>query len=150
MRLFLIIFLASVSHLGHTQSVKEIDIEELRNKMTNSTDRFQVINFWASWCGPCIKELPAFQSLDKRTDVDVTLISLDFIQDIDRAKMALQKRDIKMDVFLLNAKNYIREVDKTWSGAIPATLIIDPSGKRYFYESAFTEKELQELINSIL
>lgn len=125
-------------------------MEVFNDKLTSSPARLQVINFWASWCGPCIKELPAFEILSKNSEVDVTLVSVDFIQDIDKALRVLQKRGIKMDALLLNADNYIELIDKSWSGAIPATLILHPNGKRYFYEQAFSENELLDLVDNIL
>lgn len=150
MRLIFAFIFIIVSFSGFSQSISEIGIVELQQKLANKTNRIQVYNFWASWCGPCVKELPIFEELNSDENVDVTLVSVDFVEDIEKAKKALQKCDIRMETFLLNAKNYIEAVDKNWSGAIPATLIIEPSGRRFFYERALSAQELKELINNIL
>ncbi len=150
MKFVLAFLICGFGFSSYSQDVTEISLQELEQKLNKTDENLQVFNFWASWCGPCMKELPFFAEANTRDNVDVTLVSLDFIQDIDRAKLALQKRGVTMDSYLLDAKDYIQKIDASWSGAIPATVIIDNKGNRYFYERSFGRQELKELIDSIL
>ena len=138
------------------QRVEVVKFDALEDLMTRKSDKIEVINFWATWCAPCIKELPYFESLnaDQGDKYKVTLISLDFADEFDKkVKSFIEKRGLKSDVLLLDEIDYnswIDKVDSSWSGAIPATLIIDSnSGKRKFVEKELEEGELQTLINSI-
>ncbi|WP_258103041.1 TlpA disulfide reductase family protein [Marinoscillum sp. MHG1-6] len=131
------------------QSIVPIKLDELSELSKPNATNLSVINFWASWCGPCVKELPYFDNLSKKPNVDVYLVSVDFIQDKAKAEMLLQKKNIKSQSYLLDEKNFVEQIDKTWSGAIPATLIVASNGSRYFYEKSFSEAELEELVNNI-
>ncbi len=143
----LLTFLLQVSFAQETEPIK---MDQLQSMITKEINKVKVINFWASWCGPCVKELPYFEALNNNDLLEVSLVSVDFIEDISKADLMLQKKDIKIDSYLLDEKSFVEEIDKSWSGAIPATLIIDTNGKRYFYEKAFSQEELQKLINGIL
>ena len=128
--------------------------EMVENCDTNSN--IQVYNFWATWCAPCIRELPQFETInEKYSNIDVTLISVDDV-DLLASKVIpfLKKRGINSRVMLLDEVDFndiIDRIDKNWSGAIPITLIVDCSkNKRYFYEKAFEENELDETIKEII
>lgn len=130
---------------------KEVPVytfSEFEPYLHRKNDTTYVINFWATWCKPCVQELPYFDELqasfaDKK--IKVILVSLDFAEKKETALLPfLDKRKIKSDVVLLDdpdANAWIGKVDSTWSGAIPATLIYN-SKKRNFYERSFTREEL--------
>jgi len=118
-----------------------------------SKEQIQVINFWATWCVPCVEELPVFVDLDKRDGIDVILISLD---NADNSKTVvnpfLEKNEITSTVKLLDdpyAAEWIPLVDVHWDGAIPATLI-QKGDKKMFYNKSFTSSELEEEVNKFL
>lgn len=136
---------------------KVVKWEGLEEVLSRDTDKLQVINFWATWCAPCIKELPYFENLNANSSdkLDVTLVSLDFEDEFEKRVLPfVEKRDIKSQVLLLDEIDYnswIDKVDPSWSGAIPATLIINPSnGKRKFLEKEMNEGELNSLIEEML
>ena len=110
-----------------------------------------VVNFWATWCAPCIKELPYFEALNKNQNIDVLLVSLDFPQHKESRllpfiiKNQLQSKVVHLDD--TNENFWINAIDTTWSGAIPATIIYN-NQKRGFYERLFTQKELETLVES--
>lgn len=141
----------------NSQRLEIIKFNGLEEIMTRKTDKVEVINFWATWCAPCIKELPYFEELNmsQGDNYQVTLVSLDFADEFEKkVKSFVEKRGLQSDIVLLDEIDYnawIDKVDPSWSGAIPATLIIDHnSGKRKFVEKELEEGELQELINSVI
>ncbi|MFY0599834.1 MAG: TlpA family protein disulfide reductase [Cyclobacteriaceae bacterium] len=144
---FAFCFLISVATFS--QKVEAIKMDKLKEVMSRDSEKVKVINFWASWCGPCVKELPYFDLLSQNNELEVTLVSLDFPENIMKAEKLLEKKGIASDSYLLDESEYIDNIDETWSGAIPATLIFDTEGNRYFYEKSFTKSELVELVKNI-
>ena len=136
--------------------VEVIKFDQLRNLIDEIGDRVRVINFWATWCGPCVKEIPYFEAarISYGDEISVNLISLDFADQLDKVHKFMERKKIASDVYLLDEIDYnswIDKVDKSWSGAIPATLIIDQkTGKRKFVESELTEEELNSLIKEFI
>jgi thiol-disulfide isomerase/thioredoxin len=155
MRIAIIVclFLCQTALFGQVRIIK---FNELKQRMDAPGEQIQVFNFWATWCGPCIKELPYFQALhDKnRPDVKITLINLDFADKADKVSSFVKRKNIKAEVLLLDELDYnswIDKVDKSWEGAIPATLIINSkTGKRKFVAKELKEGELEALINDVL
>lgn len=127
----------------------------LENAILKKENTIYVVNFWATWCGPCVKELPHFEQLNtENKKVKVVLISLDFKNQFESKLLPfLKKKNIKSEVVLLTDKDYntwLPMVDKDWSGSIPATLIIK-NGKKYFTEILFSNyDELNEYLNAII
>jgi thiol-disulfide isomerase/thioredoxin len=145
LRIF-VVFAFSVS--GYSQNVKLLNIDQLNERIKNGKDSTYIVNFWATWCAPCIKELPHFEKLkaDHQSDkLAVLLVSVDFKSKLNSAVVPFVKRkNLKNEVFLLNESNpqeYIDRIDKDWSGSIPATLFIKED-KRKFIESEFTYEQL--------
>ncbi|MGE8342780.1 MAG: redoxin domain-containing protein [Flavobacterium sp.] len=143
---FLLFLLFSVR--GYNQNVKLLNINQLNERIKNGKDSTYVVNFWATWCAPCIKELPHFEKLGaehKSEKVAVLLVSLDFKSKLQSNVIPFVKRkNLKNEVFLLNESNpqeFIDRIDPSWSGSIPATLFIK-NDKRKFVESEFTYEQL--------
>jgi thiol-disulfide isomerase/thioredoxin len=137
------------SLLAQTKVIKIGALEALMKKKEGPV---QVINFWATWCGPCVKELPLFEQVSV-PNTKVTLINLDFVEKLDRVDAFISRKSMKSEVLLLDEIDYnswIEKVDKEWSGAIPATLIYNPAtGKRTFTQQELKEGELEKLIASV-
>ena len=112
-----------------------------------------VVNFWATWCAPCVKELPHFEKLNSENkSVKVVLVSLDFKNQYETKLLPfLKNKKINSEVVLLTDKDYntwLPTVDKEWSGSIPATLIIK-NGKKVFAEKMFSSyEELSEYVDT--
>ena len=130
------------------QEIEVVDFDGLQALLEKKNEKIYVVNFWATWCKPCIEELPFFEevndSLNKK-DLEVVLVSLDFPKQIETQLYPfLEKNNIKSRVVLLDdphENDWIPKVDSTWSGAIPATLILKGE-KSAFYEKSFTRESL--------
>lgn len=134
-------------------TVKVYSYKELKPLLEQKGDKVYVVNFWATWCAPCVKELPAFEKLKSvyaAKGVEVLLVSLDFPKQINKRVIPfIAKKNLQSKVVLLdNGKDdsWLKSIDSSWSGAIPATLIYNKN-KRNFYEQSFDfaslEAELQ-------
>ncbi len=127
--------------------------EPLLIKEDNKT---YVINFWATWCKPCVKELPAFETINEKyreKGVEVVLVSLDFSEKLESQVVPfVEKHGLKSDIVLLDdvdSNTWIPKVSEDWSGAIPATLIYN-NKERKFYEGSFTYEELETELKTFL
>lgn len=134
-----------------------VQLKDLKEIIQTAEEKIKVINFWATWCAPCIKELPLLEKLnEERNDVSVILVSMDLDLDPNPEKVYkfIARRGIKSRVLLLNEKDpntWIDQIDDDWSGALPATLIINPkTGQRKFVERELHPGELESLIKELL
>lgn len=133
------------------QELKVIKYPDLAKIMDAKDKKIKVINFWATWCAPCVKELPQFEALKEKYQeqgMEMILVSFDFVEKLEKANQFAVKKDLKSTLYLLDETDYnsfIDKIDPSWSGAIPATLMIDNrNGKRAFYEKEFHEGELEK------
>lgn len=141
------------AHFAGAQAVWERD--NLVENLQANGDSCYVINFWATWCKPCVEELPAFkeaQMASKDEAVRFVFVSLDFIsQRQSRLLPYVNKQMQWAEVVQLDAGNpdeWIPLVDSSWSGAIPATLFFSRS-KRYFHEGSLNEKAILSYLHQI-
>jgi thiol-disulfide isomerase/thioredoxin len=136
------------------QKVEVVKFADLQSKMLSVEAPLTVFNFWATWCGPCIKELPHFDELESQNEnIKVYLVSLDFPNQLEKVNNFVNKRSLKSEVLFLDEKDpddYMPKVSNEWTGAIPATLFVTDLGKTYFHEKAFTKQELEEVVNKYL
>ncbi len=122
---------------------------QLESFLTTQSDSVYVVNFWATWCAPCVAELPYFEELTKTYSdkkVKVILMSLDFKSEVKtRLAPFLKKKKLKSEVIFLgeaHSNSWIPKVDDSWSGDIPATLFFSRT-KRVFVKHRF--KSFEEL-----
>lgn len=131
--------------------VKTLNMRQLQKRISNP-DTVYVVNFWATWCKPCIEELPYFEKLQsayKSQPLKVLLVSMDFQSKLPAVKAFASTHKLVSEVYLAQRKSdqeLIDAIDKNWSGALPGTLIVN--GKRdirKFQEQEFTYDELNKL-----
>ena len=137
-------------------SVNSYDFSGLENLLKKQNDTTYIVNFWATWCKPCVEELPNFEKLNadyKDKKVKVVLVSIDFPKMVESNLLTfIKNHNLKSKVVHLNdpdANSWINKVDPTWSGAIPATVIYKKD-KRTFYEKSFTFEELETEVKKVL
>jgi len=116
-----------------------------------NVDTTYVVNFWATWCGPCVKELPYFEELNAKYSNKTfkqILVSLDAPKKMDSKVIPfIQKNDIKSEVVLLadgKYNNWIDLIDPSWSGAIPITLILKGERKLFYEREFHSMKEIED------
>ncbi|MFN3639813.1 MAG: TlpA disulfide reductase family protein [Flavobacterium sp.] len=148
----------SYLHLYESDGIilKSYDYDNIERFLTQKNDTTYVVNFWATWCVPCVEELPHFEKLNQKYSdrkFKMILISLDFPKMVEsRVLPFIKEKQLKAEVIHLNdpdANRWIEKVDATWSGAIPATLIYR-NDQRNFYESTFDEATLNNEIKKFI
>ena len=152
----LVLFFIAAASLAHSQTVEVIKVPGLEKLLEQESEKVQVINLWATWCAPCIKELPYFEKARESyaDQISVHLISLDFADQLEKVNRFASRKALKSNLYLLDNVDYnswIDKVDPSWTGAIPATLIINSkTGERKFVESEMKEEELNAIIKELL
>lgn len=155
MRLICFLSLFLVSTLSQGQGADLIKLDKLQ-QLIQDEKTVQVINFWATWCGPCLKELPLFEKLhEEREDIRVLLVSLDMDLDPNPEKVRsfVKRKKLKSTVVILDERNpneWIDKLEASWSGSLPATLVINnKTGKRRFVAQELHQGDLEKLIAEV-
>ena len=140
------------------QRVAVLKFPALQKRLARASDTTFVVNFWATWCGPCVQEMPALEKVhaanaDKK--VKFVLVSLDYLSQLDKkVKPFVQKHGLKSEVLLLDEtdpNSWLQRVDSQWSGSIPFTLIYNNQlKKRATFEHPLTAAELTAELRKFL
>lgn len=142
------------------KTVGYTNFSELEKRFQSDNDTLYIINFWATWCGPCVEEMPYFEKVaDDFTNKKVKLIfvSMDNPKILkERVIPFVREKQIRSEVVLLNEKElsqteWINRIDKDWEGEIPATLFMNNrSETRLFYSKGFSYEELEAIVNPLV
>ncbi len=152
----LVLFIFLITNPAFSQEIETIKAPALVDKY-QADSGVLVVNFWSTWCKPCIEEIPlfidVFDSLKKK-GVQLWLVSQD-TRDLfhtGKLKTFIGKQNgwQKAKLFWFdetNADYYCPLIDASWSGVIPATLIINPAKNyRKFIEESLSAEQLMEEI----
>lgn len=152
----------SAYSLAQTKDIPVFDtFSQWRDSRNFHPDTVYIVNFWATWCQPCVKELPYFENFHRKhlhKPYRMILLSLDFRKQINSHLLPfLKNNDIQSEVAALTDIRYndwMPEVNPEWSGSIPATWIIG-GGSDIFVERDFDSYEdleiyLYQSIHSLL
>ncbi len=139
---------------SHQTVLNVFDFDGFEPYLNRKDGKVHVINFWATWCVPCVKELPFFEELNTNyPEITMTLVSLDFYQAIETSLIPfIQKEKLRSEVIMLHqpdADSWISKVDPSWSGALPATVIYKDDQTKFF-ERSFTYEELERELKPFL
>lgn len=152
-KLLLVTFLFPFLFTGAKVSV--VTFQQLQKyAVQKHNDTLYVVNFWATWCDPCIKELPAFQQEYKKyaaKKVKFIFVSMNAPRELSKVQNFVDNQSLEPLVLLLNGGNpndWIDKIDSSWSGTIPATVMYKSGKKVYFREGEFTSESLDKVIQS--
>jgi len=155
---FAIISLLFYFSTTYAQTIPDWKIGNLEEFISKSETPL-IINFWATYCGPCLKEIPYFEKLTKQykeNNVRLLLISLDFKESYpDKIEKFITRMKFSSSIVWLNETNadyFCPKVDSKWSGVMPATLFINKkTSYRHFIEESISESnfdlEIKKLID---
>lgn len=148
------LFLLLVSFVYTQQKVQLVTFSQLQNEAQNKkNDTLYVVSFWATWCKPCVQEMPFFEEASKQhanEKLKIIYVSLNSPKELASTEKFIEIKNIQNKVLLLNEtnpNNWIDKVDASWSGSIPATVMYKKGKKVFFKESSFTQEEINSIIN---
>ena len=152
---FIALLLAGVS--VRAQQIPALSARQIIAR-TAAKDTVYIVNFWATWCMPCVAELPEFNALQQRyadSPVKVLLVSLDFKENYPYklARFLERKRMLPEVVWMTdtNPNVFIPLIEESWEGSIPATAIVAPGkGYKRFIEGSITERQVATIVNKLL
>lgn len=142
-----------------TAAIHAIQYESLFEKFQQQNDTLYVVNFWATWCLPCVKELPEFMIVNKNfqgnAPYKMILVSLDPVSALqEKVKPFIIEKQLGVQHYLLDDINrsneWMKKIDPSWTGSIPATVLYKNGQPLSFTEGTLTETELTALINQHL
>ena len=154
---FFILLFVFLSDCAWGQEIPAFSTDQLIH-YTSSKDTLYIINFWATWCAPCVHELSEFDALKKRYNgqpVKVLMVSLDFKEDYPyKLSVFLKRKNLTPQVVWLSDTDpnvFIPKIDNSWQGSIPATVIVAPGRQfKQFIEGAITERQISKIVDNVL
>jgi thiol-disulfide isomerase/thioredoxin len=154
----LLIITVLLSLAAKPQKMASWKITDVVNYYSKKTDSVYVISFWATFCKPCIAEIPFIQDITKKyadKKVKLLLVSLDLPGYYPVKIESFAKRTgITADIVWLNetdADYFCNMIDKKWAGSIPATIIVNAAtGYKQFFEQEFTREEFKIALEKVI
>jgi thiol-disulfide isomerase/thioredoxin len=143
--LFLLAAVLSLSAAG----LPAVDEAGYAKAVEGQRGKVVLVNFWATWCAPCRKEMPGLAAISKKyaaRGMTLLTVSADEPEDAPSAEAFLRKSGVAGPAFLKRTRDddaFIRALDPKWSGALPATFLYDRQGRKV--RSFFGEVELYEV-----
>lgn len=153
-----ILFLVTSTAGINGQAIQKAGTQDIKAILENPEDKLFVVNFWATWCGPCVKEIPYFEKVAKEysdNKVEFILMSLDFPSELERRLIPfINKNNISLRVILIEELEYdkwMKFVDSVWQGNLPSTLFFNNAKDlRQFVARPLDEPDLRNIINSMI
>jgi thiol-disulfide isomerase/thioredoxin len=144
----------AIAFFARSQTIPAYTADKLMGRLANK-DTTYIVNFWATWCGPCVAELPQFTELQHRytgQKVKVLLVSFDFPDAYPgKLRTYVEKKKLEPEVVWFsetNATEFIPKIDERWSGALPGTMIIQKKSK-IFLERPVKADEISECLKGL-
>lgn len=142
----------------NAQDVKVIKYEELFDMVKQPTDQLIAVNFWATWCGPCVEEMPHFVEVSEQykdnSNFKILFVSMDRAKQLDKVQKFIVDYNINAEVVLLDdnkrMKEWIPAIDSSWSGNIPVTVFYQNGEKVHFVGQDMSKSELEQNIKTFI
>ncbi|MBL7698078.1 MAG: redoxin domain-containing protein [Chitinophagaceae bacterium] len=156
MKIPILIISLFISLASSAQEIKSMKIDELEAYI-KSRPGAAVVNFWATWCAPCIEEMPWFNKIVpeyRGVKNELIFVSLDSKSAYpEQIKNIINRQQLKATFIWLNETNadeFCPRIDPEWGGSIPATLFVNQkNGYRKFLEEQISPTELRKQLRSL-
>lgn len=138
-----------------SQDITTVKIEQVIQEIDKQDDTTRVINLWATWCAPCVKELPYFDAVGQaHQDKKFKMILMAVEDDMEKVKRFISLKKIKTEVWFLDetdANMWIPKIDSDWQGELPVTLFRNTAAsKNTFHSGQMSREELENTIKQSL
>jgi len=161
MKNLLAIFFLFVAYAAMGAQQTEVSVmkyEDLEKRIQKDNDKLLVVNFWATTCAPCVKELPHFMEINNKLkdqpNFKMILVSLDRLVDKGRVLKFINNKNLTAEVVLLDdikrMNTWIPRFEKEWDGNIPVTIFYKNGEKVHFNDGEMSKEDLEKTINNNL
>jgi thiol-disulfide isomerase/thioredoxin len=153
---FFLLLLLQLTVAVSAQEVQIVKIEDLKKIYNRPNDTTYVVNFFATWCGPCMMEIPMlnkFQADHETEKIQLLMVSLDNGKTMKKLPALIKKMKIQAPVYLLNESgdfSWLPYIDKRWQGSIPATMVVNSQKNiKAFFETPLEKGQLEFYLNRL-
>ncbi len=135
-------------------NVEMASADDLKKLRTNPTDKILLINFWATWCGPCLTEMPAIEEtfrMFRRRDFDLVTVAANYPDEKAGVQKVLQQQHASSrNLLFASDDTYAMQAafEPSWEGGVPFTMVIAPGGKVIYQKQG--EADILEIRRAIL
>lgn len=156
--ILLAVFLCFTAFNAQQTEVPSMKYEDLEKRILKENDKLLVVNFWATTCAPCVKELPDFMEINNKLKDNpkfkMILVSLDRLVDKERVIKFIKNKNLTAEVILLDdikrMNTWIPRFEKNWDGNIPVTIFYKNGQKVHFNDGEMSKEDLEKTINNNL
>lgn len=152
-----ILLISTISNLFAQEKIRIIEENELLEILNKKNDSTYVVNFWATWCAPCMREMPIlldFAQANKNKKVKLILISLDFPKHIESKVIPfVEENEVEGEVVVFDTPpgyKWIDAVDSAWNGGIPATIVFNSTKRIFHGNEIHSMQEIDSLLITVL
>lgn len=141
---------------GEQRALTPTTASALRESMRTSGKKATLLSAWASWCGPCRRELPMLQALAlnlKPQGVEVVLVTVDDPKDEAKALSFLKDHGITLESYIVDGSlgDFKTGINPRWPGMLPASFLFDGAGElRHFWGGEAFEQEIVPVVENFL
>lgn len=151
-RLKFLVGCAALLIVGCSSAIKVERMNDAVIEKLPSQNQTVVLNFWATWCQPCVEEIPSFIRLQQQhPEINIVGISMDELDHEPQVQIFARKHGMNYRVVLREGDDFekmVNSIDPQWIGALPATFVFKNGTRVYSKTGLITEKELQQAVSN--